>query len=101
MRGFAALPQEASAICDTLRFVLSLILVLAWMAGADLLAGEVKFDGSLGAPGALNGPNFLIPADRGRQVGGHLFHSFSDFHLSAGEVGSFQGPASVQNISPA
>lgn len=68
------------------------------MGDSALFAGEVRFDRSLGAPGALSGPNFLIPADRGRQVGSNLFHSFSDFHLIKDDIASFQGPDNVQNI---
>jgi filamentous hemagglutinin family protein len=38
------------------------------------------------------------PADRGKQVGGNLFHSFGDFNLIKDDVASFQGPSNVQNI---
>ncbi len=76
----------------------AVLFALATVFGPALLAGEVKFDGSLGAPGALSGPTFLIPADRGKQMGGNLFHSFSDFHLIKDDVATFQGPANVQNI---
>ena len=58
----------------------------------------VSFDGSLGSAGALNGPNFLIPAERGKQVGGSLFHSFGDFTLLKDDVATFLGPSSVRNI---
>jgi filamentous hemagglutinin family protein len=61
-------------------------------------AGNVKFDGSFGRNDALRGPNFQIPASAGRQNDANLFHSFSEFNLSAGEEGSFQGPSSVKNI---
>ena len=61
-------------------------------------SGSIHFDGSLGSAGALNGPNFLIPADRGKQVGGNLFHSFGDFTLLKDDVATFQGPSSVRNI---
>ena len=81
-------------------------LLLASLSAAAGLGGTaatgrcdgVFFDGSLGSGGALNGPNFLIPADRGKQVGGNLFHSFTDFHLIKDDVATFQGPSSVQNI---
>jgi filamentous hemagglutinin family protein len=34
----------------------------------------------------------------GRIVGNNLFHSFSQFNLSAGDVATFSGPANIQNI---
>ncbi len=52
----------------------------------------MKFDGSLGRSDALSGPNFLIPAEAGKQVGGNLFHSFSRLDLNAGEIANFRAP---------
>src|ERR1700720_3942093 len=62
------------------------------------LFGGVVFDGSLGATGSLPGPNFMIPASAGKQVGGNLFQSFSQFNLVSAESATFTGPSSIHNI---
>jgi filamentous hemagglutinin family protein len=81
------------------RFVFtSLSIAIAHGFVSSGSCGSIHFDGSLGSAGALNGPNFFIPADRGKQVGGNLFHSFGDFNLIKNDVASFQGPSNVQNI---
>jgi len=59
---------------------------------------EVTLDGTLGSSGALPGPDYLIGADLGRQMGGNLFHSFQDFNLNSSESATFSGLNSVQNI---
>ncbi len=69
---------------------------LLWTSTAR--CGGVKFDGSFGRSDSLPGPSFLIPSDGGKQVGGNLFHSFSEFGLVKDEVAAFQGPSSVTNI---
>src|ERR1041385_690221 len=56
-------------------------------------AGTVVLDGKFGTSGALSGPNYDITAGMGRTVGNNLFHSFSHFNLSAGDVATFSGPA--------
>lgn len=65
---------------------------------ASVSMGQVKFDGSLGQAGELTGPSISIPAARGQQRGGNLFHSFSEFNVNAGQSVRFAGPSSVQNI---
>ena len=81
------------------RFVFTgLLIAIAHSLGSSGYCGSIHFDGSLGSAGALNGPDFLIPADRGKQVGGNLFHSFSGFNLIKNDVATFQGPSNVQNI---
>ncbi len=69
-------------------------------AATPCLGGGVHFDGSVGPSTALSGPNYLIPANAGKQMGGNLFHSFSQFDLSSGEVATFQAPGSgsISNI---
>lgn len=67
-------------------------------AGAVPARSGVVMDGSLGAAGALAGPNYAIGANLGRQVGGNLFHSFASFNLTAAESATFSGPATVANI---
>lgn len=59
---------------------------------------QIVFDGSLGAPGSLTGSNVSILASRGQQVGGNLFHSFSQFNVLSGQTATFQGDSSVSNI---
>jgi filamentous hemagglutinin family protein len=61
-------------------------------------AGTVVLDGRFGTSGPLSGPNFDISAGMGRTVGNNLFHSFSQFNLSAGDAATFSGPANIQNI---
>jgi len=58
----------------------------------------ITLDGTMGRSGAITGPNYAITADLGKQFGGNLFHSFSQFDLNRGEVATFSGPASVANI---
>ena len=62
--------------------------------------GSVVRDGTVGPRGAIPKLNnsFNVPASSGKQVGGNLFHSFSDFNLDPGEAATFSGPASVHNV---
>ena len=59
---------------------------------------EITLDGTLGPSGSLPGPDFVIPAEVGQQLGGNLFHSFGLFNINATESATFTGPDSVQNI---
>jgi large exoprotein involved in heme utilization and adhesion len=52
-------------------------------------AAQIVVDGTLGGAGPLTGPAFEIPDTLGTQVGGNLFHSFSDFNVRAGESATF------------
>jgi len=87
-----------------LRVIRRLGVFCAFAAGFVALpshAGGVHLDGSFGTSGALTGPNYLIPASAGKQAGGNLFHSFSQFDLSNGEIATFQAPltpATINNI---
>jgi filamentous hemagglutinin family protein len=65
---------------------------------ASLGYAEITLDGTLGPSGPLSGPDFLIPAEVGQQVGGNLFHSFSVFNIHTGESATFTGPNSVENV---
>ena len=58
----------------------------------------VTMDGTLGRGGALAGPDYIISADLGRQMGGNLFHSFAQFNVGQAESATFSGPTSVSNI---
>src|SRR5438105_3510214 len=65
---------------------------------AQSLPGGVVVDKSFGPARALPGPTFMIPANLGRQVGGNLFQSFSQFDLTNAQSATFTGPPNVQNI---
>lgn len=55
-------------------------------------------DGTLGASGAVAGPNYSITPELGATRGNNLFHSFTQFDLSAADTATFSGPATIQNI---
>jgi filamentous hemagglutinin family protein len=66
--------------------------------------GLVIRDGSLGAgPAGVRAgtdptggaASYLIKPDQGKQVGGNLFHSFSQFSIGKGETATFTGPDPV------
>lgn len=59
---------------------------------------EITLDGTLGPSGPLSGPDIMIPAEVGQQVGGNLFHSFGVFNINTGESATFTGPNSVENV---
>ena len=65
---------------------------------AHPLFGGVVLDGSFGTKGALPGPNFMITAPMGKQFGGNLFQSFSQFNLNSSQTATFTGPPNVHNI---
>lgn len=66
----------------------------------NCLHAQIITDGTLGSMGkkTLQGPNYDISAEYGRQSGKNLFHSFQEFNIHSGESAAFYGPASVQNI---
>ncbi|MDM8561070.1 filamentous hemagglutinin N-terminal domain-containing protein [Candidatus Parabeggiatoa sp. HSG14] len=59
---------------------------------------QITTDGSLSSRANLQGPNYMIGADLGHQLGSNLFHSFQDFNLNSSESATFSGPNSVSNI---
>src|SRR5437660_12923213 len=87
-----------STICYKGRAVFRLVTVALLMLGARALFGGVTLDGSFGTHGALPGPNFMISANLGKQVGSNLFQSFSQFNLINTESATFTGPSNIQNI---
>ncbi len=79
-------------------FYLRIVALLAFCAH-PLLGGVVMYRSVGGGPSVpLPGPNFIIPANFGRQKGGNLFESFSQFNLNSSQSATFTGPANVQNI---
>ena len=82
---------------DLLRHLaLPAALLLAFAAGGA--RAQVVMDGTLGAPGALSGPNYAITNTLGTQVGANLFHSFSQFSLVSGNIATFSGLPGTANI---
>src|SRR5262249_20188581 len=70
------------------------------MLFAHPLLGGVVLDGSFGTRGpvpSINN-NFMIQAAFGKQVGGNLFQSFSQFNLNSSQSATFTGPNNVHNI---
>lgn len=75
----------------------ALLLTTGVFLPETCLAGVVT-DGSLGAATSLSGPNYAIGSTLGQVRGNNLFHSFSQFNLSASESATFSGPANITNI---
>lgn len=73
------------------------LLIFAHTIASSAMAG-VTLDGSLGAQGALTGPNYNIGAELGKTVGSNLFHSFGIFNIASGESASFSGPSNISSI---
>jgi filamentous hemagglutinin family protein len=74
------------------------ILATALLICARPLTAGIVLDGSFGTSGALPGPNYMIGANLGKQVGTNLFQSFNQFNLISSESATFTGPSNVQNI---
>ncbi len=66
----------------------------------DFYPRGIMVDGTIGHAGktGLQGPEYEIGAELGKQQGANLFHSFWQFNLLAGESATFSGPDSVKNI---
>ncbi len=65
---------------------------------SPITQSEVTLDGSMGASGALSGPNYQITEDLGQRTGNNLFHSFGQFNINSSESATFSGSASIQNV---
>jgi filamentous hemagglutinin family protein len=76
---------------------LPLLIIILLIISLEINA-EITTDGSLGSRANLPGPDYLIGADLGSQLGGNLFHSFKDFNLNSWESATFSGSNSVNNI---
>jgi filamentous hemagglutinin family protein len=66
---------------------------------AEAAPSGVVLDGSFGSTGALSGPNYIITAGMGRQVGSNLFESFNTFNLTSSESATFTATGSTGAIS--
>ena len=78
--------------------LLSSFIILSYSLVLSSAQAQITTDGALGQSKSLSGPDYTISADLGKQNGGNLFHSFSEFNLSMGERATFTGPDSVDNI---
>jgi filamentous hemagglutinin family protein len=88
--GICLLKNSIKAVSE-LAFVLS----LGW---PPPVRADIALDGGMGPAGSLSGPDYVIPADVGTQVGGNLFHSFGTFDVHANESATFSGPTSIHNV---
>ncbi len=84
MTGIASVTRAAVGV------VCALLAVTAW--------AEIITDGSLGPAQRLDGPEFVIGADLGRQAGANLFHSFQTFEILQGERATFSGPDAIERV---
>ncbi|MCP4111515.1 MAG: CHAT domain-containing protein [Desulfobacteraceae bacterium] len=76
-----------------------IVIVYCILATTALLVhAQVILDGTMGISGKLQGPDYDIKTEYGKQAGTNLFHSFSEFNIDTGESATFSGPASVRNI---
>ncbi|MCP4343914.1 MAG: CHAT domain-containing protein [Desulfobacterales bacterium] len=75
-----------------MRFIFVILLI------SSSAFAQVITDGSAGKAVSLPGSDYSITADLGKQSGGNLFHSFSQFSINTDENAIFSGPDSVQNI---
>jgi filamentous hemagglutinin family protein len=89
----SAIPKRGSL----LHFLFVLLLQLIWLAVSQ---AQIVLDGKFGTSGAITpvANNFDITAPLGKTVGNNLFHSFSQFDITAGQIATFSGPANIQNI---
>jgi len=78
--------------------ILFIVLLLNAAFVLSELHAQIITDGTLGPAASISGPDYQIIADLGKQAGNNLFHSFSEFSISAGESAVFTGPNSVENI---
>ncbi len=69
------------------RYLAAVAGVLVAVSGN--LVAQIVTDGTVGPPASLTGPAFVIPDTLGTQLGGNLFHSFSDFNINTGESATF------------
>jgi filamentous hemagglutinin family protein len=73
------------------------ILISCWFV-STMVSAEIVTDGTLGNAMKLNGSEYQITPELGKQVGSNLFHSFQQFNLDEGETAIFSGSDMIQNI---
>ncbi len=65
---------------------------------SSVVRAQVVLDGTMGTTGLIQGPEYDIRAEFGRQAGANLFHSFGQFDINSGETANFGVSPAVQNI---
>lgn len=79
-------------------------LLAVMLATTTTTYAEVVLDGTLGPQAELAGietngwTEFKITDNLGKQIGDNLFHSFAKFNINTGEIASFSGPDTIQNV---
>lgn len=77
----------------------ALAITFMLLASQACSAGSVVADKTLSSSGGrLSGPDFRVGPNLGRQAGGNLFHSFSQFNIGSDESITFTGPSAVRNV---
>lgn len=73
------------------RLLVGMFTIVA-LSGLLSLPGhaEITLDDAVGPNGPLAGPDFMIPADVGEQLGANLFHGFGVFNINTGERATLQ-----------
>jgi filamentous hemagglutinin family protein len=75
-------------------FALFGICFLSGLTPQPAGAQHITIDGRLSAPQTLVGPNYVIGAKLGKQIGSNLFHSFGRFDLAGDESATFTSKGS-------
>jgi filamentous hemagglutinin family protein len=66
--------------------------------GAGEAAAQVVLDGSFGPARTFASGNITIPHMDGRLAGANLYHSFRTLNITANDVVTFTGPATVERV---
>ena len=76
------------------------VVVLSQLVFIFPVHSQVVLDGKFGTSGAITpiNNNFDITVSLGKMVGKNLFYSFSQFDLFSGDIATFSGPTTIQNI---
>jgi filamentous hemagglutinin family protein len=68
------------------------------LVSVPVFAEGIATDGSVGAVQNFVGTAVTIPQELGKTVGNNLFHSFADFNINTGQIVTFTGSDSLQNV---
>ncbi len=74
------------------------VIIICELVLLSQAMAEVSLDGTMGTSGPLQGPDFQIKSEYGRQSGTNLFHSFDRFSLTSEQSATFSGPDSISHI---
>jgi filamentous hemagglutinin family protein len=84
-----------------MKFLVASTLALAFTTFvAASVSAQVVRDGTVGPDSSVQpvGPDFELPDSFGERHGVNLFHSFSQFDLSASESATFTGNGTIENV---